>query len=262
MHPILGRYGPFIFYSYTFLLSLGLLLSVGLVAYRVRRRPATRPAGWLDGIVAGLLPALLTGRAGYVLVNWDYFRTHLNESWRLWQGGLSYHAALLGGVLGVALWCRRQGCSLPAYADLLAPAAALWSAFGWAACWLEGCAYGRETFLGPLAADLPDNFGVYAVRYQTQVTGLAFSLLALALFWLWRQKLPPGAGFWLVATILSGSRALVSLYRADLQPLLGPVTVTTIVDTFLATFSLAGLLVTYHFRSPRQRVASQTKSIE
>ena len=40
-------------------------------------------------------------RAGYVLAHWDYFRTHLAESWRLWRGGIDYHAALLGSLLGI-----------------------------------------------------------------------------------------------------------------------------------------------------------------
>ena len=35
----------------------------------------------------------------------------------------------------------------------------------------EGCAYGRETTLGWLAADLPDSFGVYAVRYRRSFWG-------------------------------------------------------------------------------------------
>lgn len=260
MHPILGRYGPFLFYSYTILLGSGLLLGLALVAWQARHRPA--PAHWLDGVVAGLLPALVAGRAGYVLAHRDYFWTHLDETWRLWQGGLSYHAALFGGVLGLLLWCRHRRCSLPDYADLLAPAGALWSAFGWSACWFEGCAYGQETYLGPLAADLPDSLGVYAIRYQTQAAGIGVSLLALALFCYWQRKLPPGGGFWLVAAVLSLGRALITLYRGDLQSLFGPVSVSTVVDTLLALVSLAGFLFTYYSWSARERVPSHTKSIQ
>lgn len=260
MYPILGRYGPFLFYSYTALLGLGLLLSVGLIAWQIRRRPALS-IEWLDGVVASLLLALVAGRAGYVLTNWDYFQTHVHESWRLWRGGLSYHAALFAGIAGLALWCWHRHCSLSVYADLLAPAGALWSAFGWGACWLEGCAYGRETFLGPLSTDLPDSFGVYAVRYQTQLLGLAFSMLALALFWTWQRKLPAGAGFWLVLAVLSGGRALVSLYRGDLQPLVGLISGSTVVDTILALIALAGFILAFRYRSTRNWVTPKTKSV-
>jgi phosphatidylglycerol---prolipoprotein diacylglyceryl transferase len=231
MYPILGRYGPFFFYSYTAVLGSVLLLALALV-----RAPARRSFGhhWWHGVTLALLAGLIAGRAGFVASHLDYFRVHADESWQLWQGGLSYHTALAAGLITLLLWCRRHGFSFYRLAALLAPAALLWGAAGWAACWLEGCAYGREAPLGWLAADLPDEFGVYAVRYHTQLLGVALTLLAALLVWRLRPRLPASSLFWLALALASGSRALVSLWRGDPTPEIAGWRLDTIVDGLLA----------------------------
>lgn len=241
MYPILDRYGPFFLYSYTVALALGILAGLGLTAWRVRRRSHPRP-GWIDGVLAGLVAALIGGRAGFVWANWDYFRLHPAEMWPVWRGGLSYHGALLAGLLALGGWCAWRGRSLRQMAGLLAPAGVLLSAFGWLACWLEGCAYGRETVIGPLAADLPDSFGVYAVRYRTQLLGITLSLLAFALVWWLRNRLRPGALSALALLLISAGRVAASLFRGDAVPLLGPLRLDTVLDATLALTATGALL--------------------
>jgi prolipoprotein diacylglyceryltransferase len=118
---------------------------------------------------------------------------------------------------------------------------ALASFFGWAACWYEGCAYGRETVLGPLAADLPDAYGVFALRYQSQLVGGLLSLLA-ALLLVWRQQRRPGGrNFWLALLLISASRALVSLLRGDAAPLVGGYRLDTLLEVGVAAAALLAL---------------------
>jgi phosphatidylglycerol---prolipoprotein diacylglyceryl transferase len=231
MYPILGRYGPFFFYSYTAVLGTALLLALALV-----RAPARRSFGdhWWHGVTLALLAGLVAGRAGFVASHLDYFRVHAEESWQLWQGGLSYHTALAAGLIALLLWCRRHGCSFYSLAALLAPAALLWAAAGWFACWLEGCAYGREAPLGWTAAGLPDEFGVYAIRYQSQLLGVALTLLLALLIWRLRPRLPAGPYFWLALALASSSRALVSLWRGDPAPELAGWRLDTVLDGLLA----------------------------
>lgn len=212
MYPILGRYGPFFFYSYTAILGSGLLLALGITRGLARERFA--PAWW-RGVVLALAAALLAGRAGFVASHPDYYKLHPGEIGWIWQGGLSYDAALPAALLTLWWWRRRQRLSFYPLAALLAPGALLWGAAGWLACYLEGCAYGRETTLGWLAADLPDSFGVYAVRYQTQLAGAAAFLLLALVIWRLRRKMRPGPLFWLALALASAIRALLSLWRGD-----------------------------------------------
>lgn len=242
MHPILRSFGPFLFYSYTVVLGLGLLASVGLTAWRARR-PADdgSDAGWLDGLIVALGAALVGGRIGYVMANWTYFQAHPDESWLVFRGGLSYHGGLLASLAALALWAHWRDRSFLRIGGLLAPGGALWSAFGWFACWLDGCAYGRETFIGPLAGDLPDSFGIFAVRYRTQMLGAAFSLLALAVLWRTRRQLAPASLFWLGLALLSGGRFIIALLRGDPVPLVGAVRVDALLDALLTLVAMVML---------------------
>ncbi|MDT8304452.1 MAG: prolipoprotein diacylglyceryl transferase [Anaerolineae bacterium] len=231
MYPILGRYGPFFFYSYTAVVGSGLLIALALL-----RKPARRAIGerWWHGVVLALLVGLWAGRAGFVASQLDYFRLHPGETWRLWLGGLNYHAALLAALGTLFLWTRVQAISFYRLAALLAPGALLWASAGWIACWLHGCAYGRETALGWMAADLPDQFGVYAVRYQTQLVGASLFLFLAFLIWRLRSRLPAGPLFWFALAVASAGRALISLWRGD--PMLEVLgwRLDTIIDSLLA----------------------------
>lgn len=241
MVPILGRYGPFFFYSYTAILGSGLLLA--LVLTRGWARGRLTPSWW-HGVVLALAAALIAGRAGFVASRLDYYRLHPGEIGWIWQGGLSYHAALLAALATLWLWRRHHGLSFYRLAALLAPGALLWGATGWLACYLEGCAYGRETALGWLAADLPDSFGVYAVRYQTQLMGAAAFLLLALLVWRLREMMRPGALFWLSLALASGSRALLSLWRGDPVAEIVGWRLDTLADGLLALGAAAVLLAT------------------
>lgn len=234
MHPLLGRFGPFFLYSYQVVMVMGLAAGISLTAWRARGQ---RPY-WLDGLLVSLLAALVAGRAAFVWANQDYFGQQPAEIGLVWRGGLSYHGGLLAALLVLWLWSWWRGQSFQQTAGLLAPGLALSHIFGWAACWLQGCAYGRETVVGLLAADLPDNYGVFALRYQTQLIGMALSLLTFLLVWSLFGRLRPGALFWLTLFLLSSGRAAISLLRGDPVPILGPLRLDTWLDSTITMISL------------------------
>ncbi len=256
MLPILTRYGSFFLYSYTVVMGLGLLLAVGAAAWDQRARRQCRESqgleqrriagkgAWLDGLLWGLALGLIVGRTLFVAVNWDYFRENVQESWLLWRGGISYHGAIVAGLTGMWAWTRLRKVRFARLGDLLAIPAALWSTAGWLACYMEGCAYGREVFMGPLAADLPDSYGVFAVRYQTQLIGVALSLLALLMLsGLRRRSLPEGALWWTALLLLSAGRAAVGTLRGDEMPLAGGMRVDVLLDAALAGMALVMLVL-------------------
>ncbi|MCB8984222.1 MAG: prolipoprotein diacylglyceryl transferase [Ardenticatenaceae bacterium] len=235
MTPIVGRLGPNLLYSYNILLGLGILAGLGVTAWRARRLPLP---GWFDAALAGLAGGLIGGRIGFVLVQWDYFGERPSTIWHIWQGGYTYHGALLGGLLGLWLWCIWQKRSFAAYADLFAPGLALGSAFGWSACWFEGCAYGLETILGPFALAAPDEYGVFAVRYATQWLGMAWSLLTFALAWLTARRWQTGQLFWFTLGLLSAGYAALGFWRGDPAPTVKSLRLDSLINSTLVLISL------------------------
>mgnify|MGYP001185103170 CR=1 FL=1 len=235
MIPILGRFGPNLLYSYTVSLGLGILAALGVTAWRSRRTPLP---DWFDAALAGLAGGLIGGRAGFVAAQWSYFGERPSAIWRIWQGGYSYHGALLGGLLALWLWCRWQKRSFTAYADLFAPGLALAHGFGWSACWFQGCAYGQPTTLGPLAFSAPDEYGLFAVRYATQLLGAAWALFTFGVVWITASHWRPGQLFWLALGLLSAGYAVLGLWRGDPMPRVGAVRLDFIINSTLVLLSL------------------------
>jgi phosphatidylglycerol:prolipoprotein diacylglycerol transferase len=238
--PILSRYGPFFLYAYTVILGLGLLAALGLTARLARQRGVS---DWLDGVLAAGIGALLAGRAVFVALNQPYFAENPAEAWQVWLGGLNYHGALLGGLVGLWLWARLTGRPFGRYAGLFAPGLALLAAAGWAACAADGCAYGRPALPGPFAASLPDDLGVVAVRYRTQLAGAIGSLAVFALaLWAYRRA-QSALLFWAALGGLSLARAVAALGRGDPAPIVAGLRLDLLIDLSLAVVSLLAVII-------------------
>lgn len=250
MYPILGRIGPFLVYSYTVAIWAGIAGGLGFAYWFGRQRQL--PWMWLDAVLVCVTTGLVGGRAGYVLREWAYFEGRLPAVVRVWEGGLAYHGALWAGLLGLGGWLWWQKRPFWLTLDLLTPGLAWTHCCGWLGCWLAGCAYGRITvwrsalWLDWLAADLPDNFGVFALRYQTQLLGAGLALLILLILLRLRRRLAPGVLFALGLALLSCSRIPVALLRGDPVRILAGVRVDLLLDVLMVVLAL--VLLQYRWR--------------
>lgn len=246
MYPILARYGSIFIYSYTVLLALGVLAGIGLTAWSNRESLSYE---WFDAVLIISIGAIVGGRLGFVMLHWEYYQERVPEIWRFWQGGLSYFPALLAGLSALLFWTAVKKQSFYKLAALLCPAFILVTAFGWGACWLEGCAYGRESVLGALTADLADEFGVYAVRFQSQMIGLLLTLLLLTVAVAIRRRMAPAALFWFTIGAISFINLLTGLVRGDSVPEISGIRLDLIVSGVLLVTSLIML----QFEAVRRR---------
>jgi len=237
MFPILGRYGPFFLYSYTVVMGLGVLTTLWL-AYSLWPDEANT---LLDPLLLALLAALVGGRLLFLWLNGAYFAENPEERWQPWLGGLNYHGALLAAGLVLWLWLHRQNKQrwMAPLADTLSLALPLLLTFGWLACYLEGCGYGRLAPVGWFSSNLPDSFGVFELRYQTQLAGMASGLgLTAGICWLRRpQKMPAILRFWLALTLVSLIQTAITLLRGDPGPQSGPWRLDTIINALLTLLS-------------------------
>ena len=237
MHSILTRYGSFFLYSFTVVLSIGVTAGLGLAAWRARRLVVDFV--WLDMSLAGLVTGLIGGRIGFVWLEWAYFGERPYQILQFWRGGLTYHGVLFAGLLGGWGWSVLRKRPFLQDADLLAPSIALVSAFGWFACWLDGCGYGREALAGSLlAANLPDHLGVFTWRYQTQLLGVGLSLLVLILVLSRSRRWARGNAFYFVLFALSLGRVGLGFWRGDTAVSIGTFRLDMILDATLAILFL------------------------
>jgi phosphatidylglycerol:prolipoprotein diacylglycerol transferase len=247
MFPTLFTIGRLTVPTYTVLLDLGLILGL-LLTYVEGKRQLGDGTLALDLGLWTVVGGIAGGRLGYVLANWAAFSEDWARAVRLWEGGLSWHGAFLGGLLVMALFAgiQRRGegpLSFWNLADVVTLGMALAVSFGWAACLAGGCAYGAlGEGLG--YAILPDLYGVEASRFATQVVGLAFSLVLFVGFWLLRGLWPfPGASFLMYVFLYFSGQFLLEFSRGDEAIYLGPWRLAQVLDLFLALTAALGLLL-------------------
>ncbi|GAB4473361.1 MAG: hypothetical protein Kow00124_12260 [Anaerolineae bacterium] len=248
MMPELGRIGPFVIRSYTLLLDLAILTSLGLLAWQGWRR-GKRPVDWLDAGLAALVGGLLLGRAVHVAVHWAYFEGHLGEAAQLWRGGIDWHGALAGGLAGVVVYCRALPLSFRQVSDTLALLLPIGALLAFGGCLLSSCSYGREVmtladYPPPLALELPDVYGVVSPRLASQVYGLVLSTVVLiAALVLTRLVRREGVRFWIVLALLGGGVFAIGFTRGDPIPMLGSLRLDQMLDLLIAGAGIMGAVI-------------------
>jgi len=242
MYPILARYGPFIIYSYEVVLGLGIGACIGVAVWLTRDKEHLR-SRWINGILLASIIAIIGGRIIFVLTQWPYYSEEPGDIWLIWRGGLSYHGLLITGLAALWAWSKWRKLSFREVTGTLAILLALMSFFGWLACWFEGCAFGKETTISLLSGDLPDNFGVYSIRYQTQLMGMILSAIVLVVILALRSRLAPLQLFWLTIGLITASRLAITLFRGDRAPMIGAIRLDTITDGITVVAALITLAI-------------------
>jgi phosphatidylglycerol:prolipoprotein diacylglycerol transferase len=198
MHSILFHLGPIPIYSYGLMLMLA-FLAASTVAMQLAKQRGIEPEHVLDLAAAILVAAILGSRLLYVALQWHFFRQHLADIGQIWQGGLSFHGGLIGGLLAGIIYCRRHGLSFLRMGDVVAPGAAVGYAIGRIGCFLNGCCYGAPTSL-PWACQFRDPPITGSLTPPSHPTQIYASLINLGIFalllWIWRRQRFTGQVLW------------------------------------------------------------------
>lgn len=149
MKPVLFEVGPVAVRSYGLAMAVALIVGV-IVAARLARRLGMRTEDAFDYALVLVLVSVVAARLLYVLLNLTEFREGTGHALRVWEGGLSFHGAVIGGLaatLLVSWWKKVPPLRL---CDIAAPGAALGYAITRIGCFVNGCCYGvpTDTFLG------------------------------------------------------------------------------------------------------------------
>ncbi|MEL6150337.1 MAG: prolipoprotein diacylglyceryl transferase family protein, partial [Chloroflexota bacterium] len=202
--------GRFTFHTFTLYLSVALLCSVAVAWLRLRRTVPARAIA--DAALVALVFGFVLARAEYVLLNRDLFAGNLQGVFAMRPGGMDWHGAVIGGVLGVWIVEKLRKLPAPTLLEAFAPAVPLVAFAGWTACRAVGCVYGTEVqtlALYPvwMVTEGRDIFGIVAPRYDTHTFGQVLSwvlLVMVGVFWL--RDVPrnrPGVQFWLVVALFT-----------------------------------------------------------
>ncbi|MBN2470169.1 MAG: prolipoprotein diacylglyceryl transferase [Anaerolineae bacterium] len=222
MSPIID-FGLFSLPAYPALHALAILAGFAALIWKGRASRSFLP--WVDAGLGGLIFGLAGGRLAHVLLNAAYFRHHPAEAFALRAGGLDWHGALIGALVGLLLVARWRRVPLRPALEALALVWPLGLLLGWAACRMAACGYGAEVwtladFPGWAAGELPDLYGEIVPRYNTQVFGMALgaALLGLMALAAWRGWLRGARRLGLVLALSGPGMFAIGFFRGDGQP--------------------------------------------
>ena len=99
-----------------------------------------------DYIVYIILGIIAGGRLGYVLIyNFNYYLKNPLEIIMIWQGGMSFHGAVLGIIVSTYFFSLKNKVNVFYFLDLVALSAPIGIFFGRVSNFLNSELYGRET---------------------------------------------------------------------------------------------------------------------
>lgn len=104
------------------------------------------PAAIDDAIVWAALCGILGGRLAFVLIyNLDYYIAHPAAILAVWEGGMAFHGGIVGAVVGLFIFARRNSLPVLPLIDLAAIVAPIGIALGRLANFIKPELWGRVT---------------------------------------------------------------------------------------------------------------------
>lgn len=210
--------GPVTIYGYGLMIAIGIFAAYFLAEYRARKLGLDDEA--IFGLTCWAVAAGLIG--GKVLYYITTFQEILADPSLLLQiaDGFVIYGALIGGVMGVVLYCKWKKLNCLSYFDLAVPSVALAQGFGRIGCYLAGCCYGRET-QGSLAivfhsSEYAPN-GVPLVPTQLISSGLNFIHFAILIVFAKRYKKGEGQVAGMFFALYSAGRFFLEFLRGDAE---------------------------------------------
>lgn len=217
VHRVLFFKGePYEIYSYGFMLVVAMALGVAYMVARGPRYGLTRDQV-LDYALAVLLGGMIGARLFMVFDDMAYYAQQPWQILNIRGGGLAWHGAIIGGVLGFLAYHRRSGVDCARLLDLVVPPMVLGHIAGRIGCFLNGCCVGRPTDV-PWAATFPDApEWQHVPRHPTQLYEALAEVATLLFLTLWWERRMGwrGSMIYVYLCIYGTVRFIVDFYRQE-----------------------------------------------
>lgn len=145
--PIALRLGPIQVHWYGIIIATAVLAGAVLGSYEARRRGEDPDKGW-SMLLLLIVTSVVAARLYHVIHEWGPVYSH--NLWlipQIWNGGIGIPGAIIGGVLGMWWYTRRNGMPLGRWMDIFAPALLLGQAIGRLGNYVNQELYGPPTTL-------------------------------------------------------------------------------------------------------------------
>ncbi len=166
-----------------------------------------------------IISMLLGGRVGYVLFyNFEYYLSNPFDIIKIWEGGMSFHGALVGIILGTKWFSVKRNISTFFLLDIIAFVSPIGIFFGRIANFINGELVGKTTdvFWGVIFPYIDNNARHPSQLYEAFLEGVVlFIIMNLVLF---RKNYKTGTCSYIFLIFYGIFRIFSEFYREpDLQ---------------------------------------------
>ncbi len=141
-----------------------------------------------DSLTYIIIGIIVGGRIGYVLIyDLEYYLNNLAEIFKIWNGGMSFHGGLIGIIISIILFSKKNLDNPYKYLDIISLVAPVGLFFGRIANFINSELYGYETSV-PWAVKFLRVDDLY--RHPTQLYEASFEgvILFLLLLFFWKKN--------------------------------------------------------------------------
>ncbi len=101
---------------YGITMALGILGGLQMALFAARKT-GQDPDDYTNIALLGVVLGLLCARAYYVIFSWNYYSKHPAQILDLRGGGLALYGSLIGAVIAVLIYCRKNKLKIPLILD-------------------------------------------------------------------------------------------------------------------------------------------------
>ncbi|HNT73731.1 MAG TPA: prolipoprotein diacylglyceryl transferase [Anaerolineae bacterium] len=161
VNPILFHIGDKLsIHWYGLLIVIGIILGANVGAYLAKRAGKDPEIIW-DMLLLVVFLAIIGSRIYHIFsqpaggaMGWNYYKEHPIEMLYIWQGGLGIYGAIIGGAIGVIIFCAYRHLRPLEWLDYAAPGMAIGQAIGRWGNYVNRELYGPPTTL-PWGLQIP-----------------------------------------------------------------------------------------------------------
>jgi|TARA_B100001093_G_C26674795_1_gene947776 phosphatidylglycerol:prolipoprotein diacylglycerol transferase len=153
LNPVLISFGFFEirWYSlaYIFGILIGWWIAKKIIDFKVQNKSIDLDSKTFDDLISYIIFSIIIGgRLGYVIFyGFSYYLSNPFEIFKIWQGGMSFHGALIGIIFATYIFSKKVKVNSFVFLDLIACVAPIGIFFGRIANFINGELYGKPSNL-------------------------------------------------------------------------------------------------------------------
>ncbi|HOJ00599.1 MAG TPA: prolipoprotein diacylglyceryl transferase [Anaerolineaceae bacterium] len=260
--------GPIYIYYYGVIIMVGALAALWLAIKEAKYRKLDPEIVW-DVVPWLLIVGIVGARLWHVLTpsksmgaGIEYYFSNPIEILKIRKGGLGIPGAILGGILALAIYCRKKKLNFFTWADVIVPGLALAQAIGRWGNFINQELYGAPTDLPwAIHIDEANRFPEYA-QYSTyhplffyeSLWNLLNMYLLIVLARQYKEKLIPGDLLFTYLIVYPFGRFMLEFLRLDTSTI-GGININQITMLVVMIFAIVVLIIRH--RKPQEVTQEQ-----